>query len=211
MIDGAYRLARWLVVTEIGIWRSLFLLVTRRVAGAGPGVQSFTYARQVSPILLAFVFVSAVELPVVHLLIPWDLVRLVVLVLSVWGLLWMIGMWASLRVFPHQVDDAELRIRYGARTEVRVPWQAVESVRARRGRVDAQQQVHVEPGDDGAVVSLPVMKQTRVEVGLRDDAVLELPGGPERVTLVQFYADDAPGVVGAVRERLERRPAPLPG
>jgi hypothetical protein len=110
VIRRAWSGVSWFVRLEIGIWRSLFLWVTRRVAGQGPGVATFSYARQILPLLAAFIFVSLIELPVVHLLIPWDTVRLVALVVSVWGLLWMLGLLASMKVFPHLLDDAELRI-----------------------------------------------------------------------------------------------------
>ena len=68
--------------------------------GRRAGTQTFAYAKELTPLMCAFVFVSAIELPVVHLLIPWDTVRLVVDIVSIWGLLWMIGLLASIRVFP---------------------------------------------------------------------------------------------------------------
>ena len=99
MVVGALRrafsLVRRFVILEIGIWRSLFLWVTRRVSGQGPAVEVFSYAKELAPLMGAFIFVSAIELPVVHVLLPWETVRLVLLVLSVWGLLWMIGFRAA--------------------------------------------------------------------------------------------------------------------
>ena len=77
---------------EIGIWRSLFLVADAPRARAGPRRRRPSRTRaQLLPLLAAFIFVSLIELPVVHLLIPWDTVRLVALVVSVWGLLWMLG------------------------------------------------------------------------------------------------------------------------
>ena len=190
------RAIRWLVRMEVGIWRSLFFWVTRRVPGAGPGVATFSYSRQISPLLGAFIFVSVIELPVVHLLIPWPAVRIVVLIVSVWGLLWMVGLLASMKVFPHLVGPDELRIRYGANLDVGVPWEAVASVGAARGSVDSGRSVMVEDG----VASVPVMKQTRVEVKLREPTTLALPDGPEEVTALRLYADDPRGFVAAARE-----------
>jgi hypothetical protein len=196
--------ARWLVRLEIGIWRSLFLLVTRRVSGRGPGVQEFSYSRQISPIIGAFIFVSLIELPVVHLLIPWDMVRLVVLVISVWGLLWMVGFLASMKVFPHLLDGDGLRIRYGTSVDVAIRWSAVASVTARRGSIASRKNVHVESGGgDGTVASFPVMKQTRVDVALERPTCVALPEGTEEITAVRLYADDARAFVAAARERLE--------
>ena len=200
---------RWLVRLEIGIWRSLFLWVTRRVPGLGPGARAFSYARQVSPIIGAFIFVSLVELPVVHLLLPWDAVRIAALVVSVWGLLWMVGLLASMKVYPHLIDDAGLRIRYGTTTDIRIPWEAVASIGARRRSVPTGRHVHLEHGDDGATVAnVAVMKQTRVDVVLRRPTAIELPDSTEQLTGVRFYADDARGFVATARERLaDREPA----
>jgi hypothetical protein len=196
------RLLRWLVRLEIGIWRSLFLWTFRRVPGMHPGAAAFSYSRQVAPVIAAFIFVSLVELPVVHLLIPWDAVRLVVLILSVWGLLWMVGMLASVKVFPHLLDDAGLRIRYGTQVDLFVPWESVERVVARRGSVDTQRHLHVEDG----VASVPVMKMTRADVELRRP--LSVAG--REVTKLRLYADDPRALVErAAEERLDRHPRRL--
>ena len=162
----AWALARWSCVLEIGIWRSLFLWVARRVSGQGPGVEAFSFAKQISPLIAVFIFVSAIELPVVHVLLPWDTVRLVLDIVSVWALLWMIGLLASMRVFPHLMDEHGLRIRNGTTVDIHVPWEAITAVRGRRGSVDSAKSVAVEPTDNGTVVEVPVMKLTRVEVEL---------------------------------------------
>ena len=153
VLRRAFSLVRWLVVLEIGIWRSLFLLVTRRVSGQGPGVQAYSYAKELTPIMGAFIFVSILELPVVHLLLPWDTVRLIADVLSIWGLLWMIGFLASMKVFPHLLDDHGLRVRQGTTSDVRIPWEAIASVTSRRRTVTTRRHVQVEGSDEGAVGS----------------------------------------------------------
>jgi hypothetical protein len=191
------RAARWLIRFEIGIWRSLFLWATRRVAGMRPGAEAFAYHRQIAPIIGAFIFVSAIELPVVHLLIPWDTVRLVALFLSVWGLLWMIGLLASMKVFPHLLEADGLRVRFGAHVSVLVPWEAVESVAARRRSVESGRSLQVEDG----VATVPVMKQTRVDVALREPVRV----GEDEVREVRLYVDAPKTFVPAARERLAER------
>ena len=47
----------------------------------------------------------------------------------------MLGLLASMKVFPHLLDDAGMRIRYGTTVDIRIPWSAVASVTARRGSV----------------------------------------------------------------------------
>lgn len=198
VLRRAWGLARWLVILEIGIWHSLSLWVARRVSGQGPDVEPFSYARQISPVIGAFIVVSAIELPVVHLLLPWETVRLVLLVVSVWGLLWMLGLFASMRVFPHLMDGSGVRVRNATTVDIRVPWNAVASVTARRGRADSAKRVVV----DGSDVAVPVMKLTRIDIELHAPMTIALPDGPQEVTRLRLYADDPARFVGRARERL---------
>jgi hypothetical protein len=192
---------RWLVKLEIGIWRSLFLLLTRRISGQRQGVRPFSYSKAIAPVMGAFIFVSMVELPVVHLLIPWDTVRLVALVLSIWGLLWMVGLLASMKVFPHLLDEHGLRVRYGTTVDVRVPWETVASVTARRRSIPTRQRLQL----DGDVVNVPVLKLTRVDVALRAPTPVELPDGVQEISELRLYVDDPRAFVAAAREQLAER------
>jgi Bacterial PH domain len=196
---AVWRLLRWLVVTEIGVWRSLFLWVTRRVPGDGPGVERFSYARDVTPLIAAFIFVSLIELPVVHLLIPWDTARLALLIVSVWGVLWMVGYLAGVRVFPHLLDDQGIRIRYGTSADIRIPWEAVAGVSAQRRNLEHGRHVSV----TGGVVSVAVTKMTKVDVALHGPTMLELPDGPEEVAEVRLYVDEPRSFVVSANRRRE--------
>lgn len=189
MIGRIGRLAVWLVRLEIGIWRSLALWTLRRVPGRGPDVQAFAYAREVTPLLLAFIWGSLLEIVVVHLLLPWETVRLVALVIGVWGLLWMAGFLAGMRVHQHLVGPSSLRLRSGTTVDVPIPWEAVESITAQRGRVPKEP----EPG----IAYIDQMGQTRVTVQLRRPISVD---GRE-VREVRFYADDPRGLVAAARAR----------
>lgn len=201
-----FSLARWFVTLEIGIWRSLFLLLTRRVSGQGPGVQAFSYAKELAPIMGAFIFVSLIELPVVHLLLPWDTVRLIAAVLSVWGLLWMIGLLASMKVFPHLIDDNGLRIRYGTTTDIRIPWDAIASVTTRRHSVPTRRpHVEVRRSDNETRLNVPVLKQTKIDVELHQPTTIKLPKHTQQITELRFYADDPRAFVTSARKRLTAR------
>jgi hypothetical protein len=83
----------------------------------------------VTPVMWLWIFASAAELPLVHILVPWHGVLLVLLVLGAWGLVWMIGMLASLKVYPHPTGAEDLRLRYGKFADLRIRWDAVESVK----------------------------------------------------------------------------------
>src|SRR5882724_9057994 len=83
---------------EAGIWRSLYRWLTRRPRSTDPKATLFGYASEVTPILIAFIVVSALEIPIVSLIFPWPAVRDALLVLGVWSLIWMLGLLAALRV-----------------------------------------------------------------------------------------------------------------
>jgi hypothetical protein len=203
-------LLRWLVRLEIGIWRSLFLWITRRIPGRGPGIQSFSYAKEESPLIGAFVFVSALELPVAHLLIPWEPVRLALLIVGVWGLLWMIGFLASVRVFRHLLDDSSLRVRRGTGLDVTLRWEDIATVRAARGRVPTNRLVHLDDGEHGTIARVAVLKQTRVAVALRQPTAVALPDEPTVISEIHFYVDNPRALVAAASEHLAARTTTAP-
>ena len=100
-------LARGAVMFELRLYRSLFRWVTRRPVAPSPDIEAVGYSQTVTPIMLLWIFASAVEMVVVHLLIPWQTVRIILLIISAWGLIWMIGFLASLKVHPHLLSDTD--------------------------------------------------------------------------------------------------------
>jgi hypothetical protein len=157
-VKAAAALARRVLRFELGLYRSLARWVARRPrvpAGAAP----FAYVGAVAAVLWAFIVVSAIEVVAVHLLLPWETVRLVVDILGLWGLVWMIGMLASLSVHPHLVDGAGLHVRYGAGTSVTVPWEAVASVAARRRSLERSKTLQLAGDEHGTVLNVVVGSQ----------------------------------------------------
>ena len=122
------------LLLELALYRSLARWVVRR-PDVPAGTTAIGYAQLAGPMLWLWIFGSATEVVVVEVLLRhWDspisdAVRFPVLVLGVWGVLWMLGMLASYRVRPHVLTDEVLTIRSGARTRVVVPLDAIESTR----------------------------------------------------------------------------------
>ncbi len=191
---------------EAGLWRSLFLLVARRRDGVRAGVAGFGYHRALTPVWLPLVAVCAVELPVVHLVLPWRPVRLALLVLGVWGLLLVVGVWASHVVRPYLVDDTGVRLRQGPSGDLRVPWSAVASV--------APRTVRTWSAGLGAAVTVEGRRlgyvaggETRIVLTLAGP--LTVPAGRGRtaeVDEIHLGADDPDGLLAALLVR--GRPAP---
>jgi hypothetical protein len=183
---------------EFRLWRSLFRWILRRPV-AEPGAATFGYAALLTPVFIAFIVVSAIEIPIVHLAVPWAPVRTVALALGAYGLLWMIGLLAAMRIHPHVVGDAGLRVRSGMTVDIPVPWSAVAEIRTRSRTLESNRAVQV---DDG-VLSVVVSRHTNVDVILREPTALRLPGGPsEPVGEVRFHADDQDALLASARDRL---------
>ncbi len=186
---------------EAGIWRSLYRWIARRPK-VRADAHGFGYANAVEPVIWVFIVVSAVEVVVVHLLLPWPVVRAIVLVLSVWGLTWMVGMLASVKVNVHELRGDGIRARHGGNVEVFVPWSAVSAVRPQRYDLPSSRAVQLSEGPGGTVLSIGASSQTNVRIILRDPVTVTLPSGEQTISELRCYADDAQGFVEAARTYL---------
>lgn len=203
--------AVWRVLRyELVMWHSLDRWVFRR---PGPAGERFPYASVVTPVIIAFIVVSAIELPIAHLLVPWPVVRQVLLVVGIYGLLWMIGMLASYRVNPHSVDDDGLHIRTGGTVHVLVPWNAIGSVRMRRRSYEGSRSIRLLTDGPERTLAFAMGSQTTLDVVLsRPLPLLAFRGDPDPVGEVRLHADDERALAARLRAELEaRRPTDAGG
>ena len=203
-MGGKKALLRRAVATEGAMWRSMWLWARRRHRRLAPGEETFGYVGVAKPILGVFIGLSAFELPIFDLIVrhvvPWHPARWIVLVLGVWGLLWMIGFLASFTVHPHVIDDAGIRVRLGANIDVLVPWEDVAAVGKRYRSLPSSRSVQVEQEGERRVLHIVVASQTSVDVRLRRPVTFDLPKGrTEPVDEVRLYTDDPDGLVRGAR------------
>lgn len=137
--------------------------------------------------LVAMAGLLAVETAVVGVLVPWPVVH----VLDALALLQVLSIAANLVVHPHVVGRDVVLLREGGRFALRVPLDAVASVRVeRRTRTGRTRQL------DGAELSIAVGNQTDVLVELSRPVPVRRPDGV--VTRVRFRADDPRAAVAAI-------------
>jgi hypothetical protein len=192
-------LLRSAVAFELGIWRSLGRWVRRR-PDVPAGADAFPYVSAAAPVLWTFIVLSAVEIPIVDWLLPWPSLRIALLVVGGYGLLWMLGLLAAMRVYPHTVDAEGLRVRSGFSVDVRVPWEAIAAVRVRRRSVEGSRTVVVAEEGERRAVSVTVVSSTQVDVELRTPLVLPLARtGGRPVTELRLAADDPAALVRRLR------------
>lgn len=176
---------------ESGIWRSLWQWALRRPARLGPDATAFPYAAGTAPLIWVFVAISAIEIPILHLLLPTITLRLIALGLGAWGVLWMIGLLASMYVHPHVVDRAGVRVRSGLSVDLRIPADAIEEVRPYRKTLAMSRTVQYEVTEHDAVAYVAVSSQTNIELLLSRPIEVQIPRvGTELISSVRCFADD---------------------
>ena len=201
-VKAVIGLARRAVTFELALYRSLFRWVTRRPDIPADAV-AFTYVGPVAALLWVFVVVSAIELFVLHVLLPWETVRIVADILGVWGLVWMLGLLASFKVYQHLVTESGLRIRNGVSTDLTVSWDAVATIGVRERGRDKSRALQLDRDEAGTVLNVVIGSRTNVDVKLRRPLVVPLRTGEESIVELRLYADDAHDLISRAREQLK--------
>lgn len=196
----ARRLAGIAVRSEIGVWQSLARWILRRPR-VPAGATAFGYHSPVFTILMVFIVLSAVEIPIIDLIVhPWPWVRIPLLVLGVWGLTWMIGLAAAYLTRPHAVGPEGIRARLGADIDVDLSWDAVASVE--RSRDVAEKAPRLREEAHGRTLSLRIANETNILVVLETPVRTRLWGDEVVVDAVRLWTDDVDGFLDAVRTHI---------
>lgn len=180
-------------LVAIGLW------LVRRRHGVPTGATVVTYAKEQTFMLSLMTFAMAVETVVVDLLLvalgvpAW--IRYAVLVADVYGLLFAAMLAATCVTRPHVITPGELRIRYGAYFDVRVPRELIAAVRAGRAYNEGSM-VTVKDGR----VTVAVSSQTNVTIELTEPVTVVRPlGRRAEVGSIRFFADSPETVLTALR------------
>jgi hypothetical protein len=191
-----------------GIWRSLGSWVLRRPVRE-PDETPFPYFAALRTNYAIFIGLSAIEIPALHFLIPWPVARTVLVVLSIWGFLWCLGMLASIARHPHVISKEALRLRFGSTVNVPMPWAAIGSLAPERRFPAERRTVQVLDAPTGAALQIAIANQTNLCVKLREPTTIGLPSGSHTITTAWFYADDPAALLAAAQEHLshvDRKP-----
>lgn len=191
-------LARRAMTFERGVYSSLARWIGRRPDLGPAGTTSFSYVGIVRATILLWIWGSALEMAVVHFVVPWPVVRWILLIVSLWGLIWMVGYLAGLIVYPHLVEPDRVVVRAGHTIRAEIPAALIEGVHAGTRSLEHSRRVQLDPADP---THLFIAESGQVSVHLRLSApiTLTLPHGRCTVTRVSLWADDASGMVAAIR------------
>lgn len=186
-------------IAELRVYSSIARAVARRPAipqgGTGIG-----YHRPVLTVLFIFIGLSAVEIPILDLIVhPWPAVRIPLLILGIWGVTWMVGLLCAMLMRPHSVGPDGIRVRGGLELDIPVGWADIASIAISR-RVDEPRQPRV----TGSEYAERMQDETNIEIELERAVMIRLPGlapkgGTHRVDRIRLWADDPRAFLDAAR------------
>lgn len=181
-------------MVSLGWW------VARRRIGVAPGERALGYAGAQAALVYGLTFACVVEtVGLAVLLAGKAVVHEVMLFVDVYTVLTILGLQAAAVTRPHVLGSEVLRLRDGARREIRIPLERIASV-----RYDLR--FTKERDKNGDVAELAVGGQTSVTVELSEPVVaVRLLGQRETLRTVRFHADEARAAVAAVRAAMAAR------
>ncbi|WP_203137250.1 hypothetical protein [Microbacterium sp. JZ31] len=191
---------------ELRIYSSIGRAIARRPAIAA-GASGFRYERPVLMILCVFIGLSAIEIPIIDLIVHrWLPIRIFFLVIGIWGLTWMVGLLCAYLMRPHTVGPEGIVVREGLEVDIPLSWADIASVE-RRARTDEPKTPRVTEGHDGRILSLRIQDATNIEIALERPTPIHLPGLPPKggthsVSTLRLWVDDTDGFVAAVRRHI---------
>lgn len=182
---------------------SIALWIARRCDGVPAGAFAVSYARAQTPVTALFLFFMVVELfaleVVLRALHAPAVLRSVILLIDAYTVVAVLAMIAASITRPHVVTDREVRIRYGAFFDLRVPRNRIAAVR-RAGTHNERGMVTV--ADDQLAVA--VSSQTNLVLELTEPVTVVRPLGRQAlVRTVRFFADDPVAAHDALRPAAE--------
>ncbi|KQB87037.1 hypothetical protein [Corynebacterium lowii] len=165
-------------VSEVLMLRSLF--------SRAPSGETYSYSRPLRIIVWAISLLAIVEITVVHLLFSSTTWGVILAVLSVYGLLVLLGFYSSLRTQPHSVSAEGIMLRSGRRFQLFLPWEHI----ARAGAQRPGDGPNIEVSEEG-FCRLPVLNQVNTVIHLSEPATArDLFLGEVTVNAVEFCCDD---------------------
>ncbi|MDR0366193.1 MAG: hypothetical protein LBH68_05140 [Bifidobacteriaceae bacterium] len=185
-----------LATSELGIWAALIRVLRRSPAVPAESTR-LAYATDLKPVVAVCFVLGLVEIAVTAFVVPWIMLRIVLLVAGAYALVWVAGFLAAATVYPHYVAPGVLILRFAHLHQVTVPLSAIGTVRIGLKAAPSRQTLSVE----NQILTLAVMGSTNVQVDLAAPGI-EVAGAP--VSTIRFACDDpatAAAALSAVAER----------
>jgi hypothetical protein len=187
-----------LIVGEPKLWAAIFLWISGRSRRDARG---FHYSVSsslglVSVVVLGLILLEGVGVGLLARLAPWPWLSPVLIIISAYAAIWIIGIYASLRAFPHLVTERGLLLRYGVLGEAWIPWRDVDQV---------VKETLVSPGGQdglltkGGIATLAVGGKTAVTIRRRSPGLVKgFLRQTAGISQIRVAADDPDAFVAAI-------------
>ena len=190
---------RHVALTETDLLFSLARVALRRPPRVPAGSEPIPAREGTLAIPVAFGVLTLVEVVALHLVLPWPELSAALTLLSLYGLLLMLGVIASRWDHPHHATGTSLVLRHGAHVVADVPYEQISYV------ISVLDGSVTSPTIDHGIARLATMHGCSVAVGVQSPHPVVLSGSrrsrAHRVSEIRFAADDPSAVV----EMLEAR------
>jgi hypothetical protein len=114
-------LAKRATLMELRGYQSIYRFMFRRPK-VSAGAEGFSYHRPILALMIVFIVVSAVEVVVVDWIASrWAYIRIPVLIISIWGVVWMLDLLFGVLVRPHAVGPTVSGCATAAKSTSRSP------------------------------------------------------------------------------------------
>lgn len=171
------------------------------------GALAFGYTKGTFTLPTVLIVVSLIEVVIMHVLVPWAWLQIVLVLVTIWGVLFVLGIFATRVVRPHFVSEGVLHLRWGLQSVLDTPLTNISSM------ARYENHVHTQPHVDEDRVILTQFTSTNVLIRFAEPVVADPPVAKKklapgfRASEVLLYTDDPDGFVRAV-ERLAGSVAP---
>ncbi|GAB3617748.1 hypothetical protein GCM10027416_23050 [Okibacterium endophyticum] len=206
--------ARALIARGTGIEKVIYAAIVRAIARRPwktRDAKGFHYHSQSLTVLVIFIVLSAVEIVVIDLIVhQWLWLRIPLLIIGTWGLVWMTGLLCAHFMRPHTVGTEGIRVRDGLDMDVHVTWDDVYSV-GLKNRSHEPQTPSVIDDQEGRSLVVDITDQTNIEVVLERSTAITLPGLPPKggeqvIDRIYLWTDEPKDFLAAVREHIGSGP-----
>lgn len=171
---------------ELGLLRSLWRWIRRR-PDVAPGQQPMSYGSEIRPIMWVMIFLTPLEILAIELLLPWATARIVLLVLAIYGTVWVLGFLGALSSRPHVLGNGTLTLRFVHFVSISVPLHGkVAATMVRHSGY--KKSVNIKD----AILAMPIGDSTNIAIVLGDPVLVRpKPFAPEQeIREVRFSTND---------------------
>ena len=194
--DAVRTAVKW----ESRVWTGLIRGLLRR-PDIPSGAAAFTHHRALAPVRWTLVGLLVVETGVIHLLIPAGPLRVTLLLLGLYMLIWLVGyVLGSGPARPHLVERNGVVLRCGLTTDIVLPIDTIARAVAVRHRRTGTATVQVED----RILNLVDNGGTAIEMTLDPPLHILLPRrDPVEIDTVRAWVDDPRAMATAIGSRCE--------